>query len=294
MEPTSPVIRSSIYEENSDDSKRLKKAEHDNDTSGVLLDLSNIPLEILELILSHLTDPISQRRLELVCKQWRQTVIRLRWLRLVSFERKLHLRLPLAGSLHEVQGNEGFSLLLCVDSPVLLAGTAVFLPYKENVRHDVSGNIQLVRHGTPHQGPVGEKVMDHQFHLTKEQALHWQDDCHGQTKSCMQGPLHESNTLGGGTLGSLCRGLHPLPVMFHCVLELEPGVRYLLNLNMVEKNEGCVVSEQIGTVWGYEGVPKRRKEESDDQNHFRWFQVYRHNMTSSVSSGQFPIIYYIA
>ena len=66
MEPSSPVIRSTIFEENLDNSKRLKKAEHDNDTSGVLLDLSNIPLEILELILSHLTDPISQRRLELV------------------------------------------------------------------------------------------------------------------------------------------------------------------------------------------------------------------------------------
>ena len=59
---------------------------------------------------------------------WRETVIRLRWLRLMSFERKFHLRLPLAGSLHEVHGP--FSLLLCVDSPVLLAGTAVFLPYR--------------------------------------------------------------------------------------------------------------------------------------------------------------------
>ena len=29
----------------------------------------------------------------------------------------------------------------------------------------------------------------------------------------------------GGTLGARCQGLHPLPVMFHCVLELEPGVR---------------------------------------------------------------------
>ena len=43
----------------------------------------------------------------------------------MSFERKLHLRLPLAGSLHEVHGQEGFSLLLCVDSPVLLAGTGL-------------------------------------------------------------------------------------------------------------------------------------------------------------------------
>ena len=33
------------------------------DDAEVLLDLSNIPLEVLELILARLTDPISQRRL---------------------------------------------------------------------------------------------------------------------------------------------------------------------------------------------------------------------------------------
>ena len=125
-------------------------------------------------------------------------MLRLRWLRLVTWERRLHLRLPLASSLHETPGDkqvtlslssslkslslsQGFSLLLCVDSPVLLAGTAVFLPYRsvslsllskirilehhdddyiprDNVKHDVSGNIQLVRHGTAHQGPVGQEV----------------------------------------------------------------------------------------------------------------------------------------
>ena len=62
MEPISPVTRS--FDQNLDNSKRFNKTE--DNTSGVLLDLSNIPLEILELILSHLTDPISQRRLELV------------------------------------------------------------------------------------------------------------------------------------------------------------------------------------------------------------------------------------
>ena len=56
---------------------------------------------------------------------------------------------------------------------MLLAGTAVFLPYRschlscfmmimiilrDKVRHDVSGNIRLVRHGTAHQGPVGQEV----------------------------------------------------------------------------------------------------------------------------------------
>ncbi len=38
----------------------VKKADDDTE---VLLDLSNIPLEVLELILAQLTDPISQRRL---------------------------------------------------------------------------------------------------------------------------------------------------------------------------------------------------------------------------------------
>ena len=33
------------------------------DDTEMLLDLSNIPLEVLELILAQLTDPISQRRL---------------------------------------------------------------------------------------------------------------------------------------------------------------------------------------------------------------------------------------
>ena len=32
---------------------------------------------------------------------------------------------------------------------------------RDKVRHDVSGNIQLVRHGTAHQGPVGQEVRCH-------------------------------------------------------------------------------------------------------------------------------------
>ena len=69
MESISADTKSATtLEENSDDSERIakKKTKGDEDTSGVLLDLSKIPLELLELILSHLTDPVSQRRLELV------------------------------------------------------------------------------------------------------------------------------------------------------------------------------------------------------------------------------------
>jgi len=256
------------------------------------LTLSQMPLEVLELVLSWLTDPVSQRRLSQVCRQWRDTVARLRWLRLMSFERKLHLRLPLAGSLHEVHGNQGFSLLLCVDSPVLLAGTAVFLPYRDHLHSDVSGEVQLVRHGTAYSGPVGEKINSSAFHVTREKALEWQQDCEGKTFACLQGPWLSNSPGQGGTLGISCKGLHPMPVMFNCVMELEPETRYLLTLKMAEEKGGVVVSDKIGTVWGFQGVPRRKK--GSDQNHFRWFQVYRPGLSSSVTSGQFPIIYYIA
>ena len=36
---------------------------------------------------------------------------------------------------------------------------------RDHVRHDVSGCIQVTRHGTAHQGPVGEEVICHQFQV---------------------------------------------------------------------------------------------------------------------------------
>ena len=45
------------------DDKNQDDTIKDKDEDRVLLDLSNIPLEVLELILAQLTDPISQRRL---------------------------------------------------------------------------------------------------------------------------------------------------------------------------------------------------------------------------------------
>ena len=38
----------------------------------------------------------------------------------------------------------------------------------------------MLTHDLHHQ------VLTHQFQLTREQAMEWQEDCHGQTKSCMQ------------------------------------------------------------------------------------------------------------
>ena len=105
---------------------------------------------------------------------------------------------------------------MCIILHVTRVGTTCIMMYhmfRDHVRHDVSGCIQVTRHGTAHQGPVGEEVICHQFQvsyivilsciekhscyeecmminlincavlqLSKEQALEWQEDCHGQTQ----------------------------------------------------------------------------------------------------------------
>ena len=47
--------------------------------------------------------------------------------------------------------------------------------------------------------------------------------------------------------------------------------RYMLSLRMLTEDHGKVVSDTVGTVWGFQGVPRRK---SVEQNHFRWFQVH--------------------
>jgi len=251
---------------------------------------SHIPVEIVEYILSLVPDPISQRRFSQVCRLWRDAVFRLRWLKLLSFERRIHLRLPLAGSLHEIHGNKGFSLLLTVTSPVLLAGVAIFLPYRDNFEFDVRGQVDLLQHGTPHIGPHGEILSRINFNISRDTGRSWQEDCRGENPLCLQGPWQ--NTRPGGTLAGGCIGLHPFPLIFPALVELQTGVRYLLRLYMLAVNNDQIVSDTVGTVWGFQGVPRRKPD--PEQNHFRWFQVYRQGLSSSVSSGQFPIIYYIS
>ena len=94
-------------------------------------------------------------------------------------------------------------------------------------------------------------MISEQFRVSRAAALEWLEDCGGSGQTCMQGPCREE---AGGTLASTCRGLHPLPVMFPSVLELQPGVRYLLSLSMAEEAGGSSLTQQIGTVWGYQAV----------------------------------------
>jgi hypothetical protein len=60
------------------------------------------------------------------------------------------------------------------------------------------------------------------------------------------------------------------------ILPLLHDLRYLLSLRMRCRTRGeeqadSASSPTLGTVWGFQGVPRRTS--GPDQHHFRWFQV---------------------
>ena len=80
-----------------------------------------------------------------------------------------------------------------------------------------------------------------------------------------------------------CMGLHPLPVIFksRIPVELHPGTNYEVHLEMEYIGMGVGDME---TVWGGDGA-----EEVDG---VRFTKVIRQGVTSSITCGQIPIIYY--
>ena len=87
-----------------------------------------------------------------------------------------------------------------------------------------------------------------------------------------------------------CKGIHPFPLMFESSLILIPEVKYLLSLHMSFQINGELSDFPVATIWGFQGVPRIK---TPGQDLLRWKQVYRKGLSSSVSSGQFPLVYYI-
>ena len=96
----------------------------------------------------------------------------------------------------------------------------------------------------------------------------------------------------GGRRGLDCRGIHPYPLFFETCQPLIPGVNYLLSLHMsltaINRMESLQPAVAAATIWGFQGVPRIKSPDL-----LRWKQVYRKGLSSSVSSGQFPLLYYI-
>ena len=92
-----------------------------------------------------------------------------------------------------------------------------------------------------------------------------------------------------------CRGIHPYPLFFPTSEPLIPEVKYLLSLHMLLINKELEEAVAASTIWGFQGVPriKTPMDKFGQDLQLRWKQVYRKGLSSSVSSGQFPVLYFI-
>ena len=89
-----------------------------------------------------------------------------------------------------------------------------------------------------------------------------------------------------------CKGIHPYPLFFSSSQPLISEVKYLLSLRLLfsSNTREDLTEIPVETIWGFQGVPRIK---TPWQDFFRWKQVYRRGLSSSVSSGQFPLLYFI-
>ena len=101
---------------------------------------------------------------------------------------------------------------------------------------------------------------------------------------CLSGPWMANRNLNL----SSCNGIHPFPIFFESSLIIWPSIKYEISLFLSWKKRN---SESVTTIWGFQGVPKIKIPFQEPI--FYWQQEYRKGLSSSVSSGQFPIAMYI-
>ena len=104
------------------------------------------------------------------------------------------------------------------------------------------------------------------------------------SNACLPGPWMETRSNDN----SVCNGIHPFPVFFESSIIIFPSIKYEISLFLSWKNK---ISETVTTIWGFQGVPKIQIPLQDQV--FNWQQVYRKGLSSSVTSGQFPMVMYI-
>ena len=216
-----------------------------------------------------------QQRLCLVCWLWKDVVSRMRTLARLNnfsrFDQRVHLRLPVAGSLNEGHGNEGFGVIVSVETEILLSGVGIFLPFgEENLSASMPDRIKvrvgLSEHAVSQIGPDGPRICDSVQRLTKKEIRAWnsEDNCRKLTKTeprksfvCIDGPWMSNETRARVTglsscLSSSCRSIHPYPVFFTEAAVLTPGVRYLLSMTMAWEQDEEEVARPVTTIWGFQ------------------------------------------
>ena len=256
------------------------------------MEISDLPVEVLEHIFSFLSSPADQQILCSVTWTWKEVVDRMRaYSKAPSFsrfEQKVYVRLPVAGSLNEGHGNEGFAVILSVDSEVLLAGVAIFLPYGEEnlscfMPNQLKARVRLSEHAVSQIGPIGSELRESTLRLSKKEIRYWnsEQNCDSRKKTgsrqsfkCLPGPwmTQDLRSRNFGAKSLTCTSIHPYPMFFSKSVILNPGVRYLLSLGMWWEQDGEEVSRPVTTIWGFQGVPKIQVPVKN-QGSFRWKQV---------------------
>ncbi len=211
------------------------------------MEISDLPVEVLEQIFSFLTTPSDQQRLCRVSWLWRDVVVRMRALTKSSlttttfskFEQRVYVRIPVAGSLNECHGNEGFAIILSVQSEILLSGLGIFLPFDVSAHtpDQLRVHVRISEHAVSQIGPIGPVLCESESRLNKNEIRFWnsEENCSRfkyETRpsfKCLSGPRQSSDVSNI----SNCDSIHPYPIFFEESLILTPGVRYLLSLFMI-------------------------------------------------------------
>ena len=154
------------------------------------VDIHSLPVEVLEKIFANLPSIVDQIALTQVCHFWREIVLGLRQFNrkrktningrqqprknpMSTVDRHVYVRLPVAGSLNEGHGNEGFAVIfqLQCNLPILLCGVSIFLPHPSFIKasnapvsrkqkgdwcEDLMVTVLLHEHATAQIGPIGE------------------------------------------------------------------------------------------------------------------------------------------
>ena len=260
---------------------------------SVKMEISDLPVEVLEHIFSFLSSPADQQVLCSVSWTWKEVVDRMRaYSKAPSFsrfEQNVYVRLPVAGSLNEGHGNEGFGVIVSVDSEILLAGVAIFLPYGEEnlslfMPDQLKARVRLSEHAVSQIGPIGLELVESTLRLSKKLIRFWNSELNcgsvnktgsRQSFKCMPGPWmgQDSRSRNSRTQILTCNSIHPYPIFFSKSVILRPGVRYLLSLGMWWEQDGEEVSRPVTTIWGFQGVPKIQVP-LKNQGSFRWKQVF--------------------
>ena len=187
-----------------------------------------------------------------------------------KFEKRIYLRLPVAGSLNEGHGNEGFGLIFSVDTELLFSGVGMFLPFGEenlsvSMPDRIKARISLNEHAVSQVGPIGHKICESVQILTKREIRFWnsEQNCSKLDKNglkrksflCIDGPWMTNSSrskLSGPGSNPCCRSIHPYPVFFTQSVILVPGVRYLLSMIMTWEQDGEEVARPVTTIWGFQ------------------------------------------